>query len=208
MKSAAPRLVRFCAWSLLCALACFASGVRADEAAAAEAAAEPEVATPAPEVAPPTAAGADAELEAPAEAEPSAQGAAAAQLEFSKKQADHVRLQLQQLEQDRANPWFPRVTLAVGLGVALLGTIVGAVNTFDCKSACSAPTWVSAAVVGGAAVGALGAIWVVRTDTDLTRTELEKQHLLYELERWERVALVRERALARAAPQLTFRLAL
>ena len=133
---------------------------------------------------------------------------AAAQTAFTKNQIAHVRLQLQALEAERANPWWPRLTVAAGLGAALLATTVGAINTFDCEAACSAPTWVSLVVVVGAAVGVLGSIWLVRTDTDLSQVELRRRHLEYELERWEHTALERQRASAKLAPQLTLRFTL
>jgi hypothetical protein len=126
---------------------------------------------------------------------------------FSNGQIANLHVQLQQLESERANLWWPRLVVGAGLGASVLAAGVGAGHAFACDGECSTPPWVSLVVVVGAAVGVLGSIWLLRTEVDVARVELRKHHIEYELERWNQSALQRQRVRAEG-PQLSVRFAL
>jgi hypothetical protein len=142
--------------------------------------------------------------------QPAVPSAASSQAVLSHKQVAQVRWQLQQLEAQRArsNRLWPSLVVSAGLGAAVVSAAVGALRTFECRAGCSSPTWVSFFVVAGAAVGALGGIWLVRTDADLSELSLRKQHLEYELERWQHAQFARQRMSAQNVPQLSLSFAL
>ena len=127
---------------------------------------------------------------------------------FARGQVANLEAQLHSLEAERANPLWPRLAVGAGLGASVLAAGVGAAWTFGCDGECSTPTWVSLVVVVGAAVGVLGSIWWMRTDTDRSRLELRKHHIEYELERWNQAALQRQGWRAQTGPQLSMRFAL
>jgi hypothetical protein len=125
---------------------------------------------------------------------------------FSHAQAANLHVQLQQLESERANLWWPRLVVGAGFGASVLAAGVGAGYALACDGECSTPTWVSLVVVVGAAVGVLGTIWLLRTEVDVKQLELRKHHIEYELE--NHGALQREHVRAQIGPQLSVRFAL
>jgi hypothetical protein len=127
---------------------------------------------------------------------------------FSNGQIANLHVQLQQLESERANLWWPRLVVGAGLGASVLAAGVGAGHALACDGKCSTPPWVSLVVVVGAAVGVLGTIWLLRTELDVKQLELRKHHIEDELERWNQSALQRQRVRAQVGPQLSVSFAL
>jgi hypothetical protein len=114
-----------------------------------------------------------------------------------------LQKQLQALERERedtTNLW-PWLTVGLGVTTVLAGTIAGVANSFACgpdEAGCHSPPWGEAAVVAGALIGTLGAIWLVNTDRGIAELELKKTQLKYDMDRLE-AGRARRNGLARGS---------
>jgi hypothetical protein len=169
------------------------SSITAPASTASGASPEPPPSSAAPTAAPtepadPGEPDADASIEAPAPISASAGGRA------------ELERRLHELEQERAhwtNLW-PWVTVGTGATAVLLGTVVGAAAAFDCEpdTTCAAAPWATLIVVVGAAIGTVGAIWLVRTDAGIRELEVQTQRVRADLEQLEHGRVRRNRGFA------------
>ena len=120
-----------------------------------------------------------------------------------------LRLQLQQVEKERAGTsnFLPWLTVGVG-GTAVVGAAVaGTIHTFTCDNECSTPNWVAAAVVGGGLVAILGGLWVIHRDLYIRELESRSYQLHRSLEQFQPAAqMKRTREFARTPAMFTLKL--
>ncbi|HEX2677670.1 MAG TPA: hypothetical protein VHM19_13555 [Polyangiales bacterium] len=92
--------------------------------------------------------------------------------------------ELREARADRASTTrlWPLLTLGIGIGALLAGTIVGADEALSCDHTCHAPPWVSVAVVGGAAVATGGLIWLQWTNASIRVEDTRVRRLEDELD--------------------------
>lgn len=122
---------------------------------------------------------------------------------------DKLRLELKQIEDERAHssdllPW---LTVGVGASTVLVSAVAGAVHTLRCDPGCDTPNWVAFAVVAGSLVGTLGAIWVIRTDVDLRELDSRRYQLQEQLHDYEVARLRRDPTVARSHGTFSLRFA-
>lgn len=94
-----------------------------------------------------------------------------------------VQLKLAAVNDERAHtsnvlPW---LSVGVGAGAVLVGASVGAGYALSCDDHCETPNWLTIAIVAGATVAMLGAIWVLHRDADIRELESQRYHLEQEL---------------------------
>jgi hypothetical protein len=122
---------------------------------------------------------------------------------------EKLRLELHQVEDERAHsgnllPW---ATVGLGAGTVLVSAIAGAVKTLSCDPGCATPNWVAFAVVAGALVGTLGAIWVIHTDNNLRELDYRRYQLQEALLQYELARVRRDPTLARGNTAFSLRVA-
>jgi hypothetical protein len=158
------------------------AGAQAQATPARAVPAAPPIAMPATApAAAPAAADADPDAAAGPEGEPVASGEPAApRVDAGLAQ---LQLKLQDVNDERAHttrllPW---LSVGLGAGAVLVGASAGAVHVLSCDDSCRSPNWITIAVVVGATVATLGAIWVLHRDANLRELDSQRYQLEQEL---------------------------
>lgn len=121
-----------------------------------------------------------------------------------------LRLQLQQVEKERADAsnFLPWLTVAVGGSTVVGAAVAGSIHAFTCDDGCSTPNWVPAAVVGGGLVAILGGLWVIHRDLYIRELDSRSYQLQRSLEQFPPAAsqLKRTREFARTPTMFNLKL--
>lgn len=121
-----------------------------------------------------------------------------------------LELNLKAVNDERAHttnlvPW---LTVGIGAAAVVVGASVGAGYALDCDQKCESPNWVTFAVVGGATVATLGAIWVLHRDADIRELESQRYQLEQELMRVRLSRPMHDNASAGARSAISWRFTL
>jgi hypothetical protein len=119
-----------------------------------------------------------------------------------------TRLAAARLERAHASTFLPWFTLIVGSGLTLGAGIASAVNVLHCPTACGPINVALFALVGGAAITALGAIWVIESERGIRELDSHQYHLEQELDRVRLSRLSRDVMPTRAGSLVSLRFAL
>jgi hypothetical protein len=119
-----------------------------------------------------------------------------------------TRLAAARLERAQANTFLPWFTLIVGSGLTLGAGIASAVNVLHCPTTCGPINVALFALVGGAAISTLGAIWVIEAERGVRELDSHQYHLEQELERVRLSRLSRDVMPTRAGSLVSLRFAL
>ncbi|HKU39551.1 MAG TPA: hypothetical protein VJR89_15435 [Polyangiales bacterium] len=113
-----------------------------------------------------------------------------------------------QRERETTTNFWPWLALSVSIATLATGTVAGVASTLGCErgeGGCSSPPWASLVVVLGATMGALSAVWLVRTDRGIAELEIKQEQLKYDLRRLE-AGRLRRMDLADSSQQLQLRM--
>jgi hypothetical protein len=118
------------------------------------------------------------------------------------------RLAAARAERAQASTFFPWLTLIVGGGLTLGAGIASAVNVLRCPATCEPVNFALFALVGGAALTTLGAIWTIEAEHGLRELDSHQYQLEQELERVRLSRLSRDVLPTRAGSLVSLRFAL
>jgi len=119
-----------------------------------------------------------------------------------------ARLAAARSERAQASTFLPWFTVLVGSGVMVGSGIASAVNVLRCPATCGPVNLALFAVVGGAAVATLGAIWLIEAERGLRELDSHQYQLEQELERVRLSRLSRDVMPTRASSLVSLRFAL